>query len=302
MNNISDNGFAVTVGFFDGVHNGHRFLADKLKEAAALRGLKTRMVTFHEHPRLVLQDDFRPLLLTSPQQKLSLLGQLGVDSVTELHFTPQLAQMTAGGFMAEVLRDKLGAKCLLMGHDHRFGHDGITSFDTYHIIGESVGIEVISVPALLWEGVPVSSSRIRRCLSAGDAVSAASMLGRPYTISGAIVHGLRNGRKMGFPTANLSSECQYLQVPGNGVYAAWATVQGETFMSMVNIGYRPTVSGDDQNRTIEAHLLDFDKDIYGERLSLGFVRYIRPESRFCDLPSLAAQLKLDRDSVRSILS
>lgn len=302
MNSGFENDFAATVGFFDGVHNGHRFLADRLKAEAAMRNLRPRMITFREHPRLILKDGFHPLLLTSPEQKLSLLGLLGVDSIIELHFTSQLAQMTAEEFMAGILRDKLGVKCLLMGHDHHFGHDGITDFETYRNIGSRVGIEVVTAEAFMWEGSPVSSSRIRRCLAAGETESAAAMLGRIYSISGTVVHGQQNGRKMGFPTANLDSEYQYLQVPKDGVYAAWACVRDELFMSMVNIGYRPTINGESRIRTIEAHLLDFDCDIYGEHLKLCFVRYIRPESRFKDISSLTCQLTLDRDNVRSVLS
>lgn len=297
-----NNLYAVTVGFFDGVHAGHRYLVDELRGIAAERGLKSRIVTFTEHPRQVIQSDYKPLLLSSPEDKLRMLDNTGVDLCTALHFDIQMAMMDAETFMREVLYERLGARCLLMGHDHRFGHDNIPDFNIYRRIGESIGIEVIQANAFIWNGRPVSSSRIRTCLSSGEVADATKMLGYYYTLKGTVVHGLKNGRKMGFPTANLGPYCELMQIPANGVYAALASVQGETFKSMLNIGYRPTLNSDVNTRTIEAHLLDFNRDIYGEELSLSIVDYLRPERRFDSLQALSAQLAKDRDTIPQILS
>ncbi len=297
-----NNLYAVTVGFFDGVHAGHRYLVDELKGIAAERGLKSRIVTFTEHPRQVIQSDYKPLLLSPPEDKLRMLDNTGVDLCTALHFDMQMAVMDAETFMREVLYERLGARCLLMGHDHKFGHDNIPDFNTYRKIGEGIGIEVIQAKAFIWNGRPVSSSRIRTCLSSGEVEDATEMLGYHYTLKGTVVHGLKNGRKMGFPTANLGPYCELMQIPVNGVYAALASVQGQTFKSMLNIGYRPTVNGDASTRTIEAHLLDFNRDIYGEELSLSIVDYLRPERRFDSLQALSAQLTKDRDTISQILS
>lgn len=295
------NGYAVTVGFFDGVHTGHRFLAEHLKKVAAERGLMSRIVTFEEHPRQVIQSDYRPMLLSEPQDKIRRLQETGVDLCTQLHFTKEMAGMDARSFMEQFLRDRLGARCLLMGHDHRFGHDCITDFGTYRKLGEQIGIEVVRSEAMKIGDLPVSSSRIRHCLAEGDVSSAAELLGYPYAVTGTVIHGMQNGRRMGFPTANLDLRCKLLQIPKGGVYAAWATVQGETFKSMLNIGFRPTIGDNSTTRTIEAHLLDFDRDIYGEELTLRFVRFIRAEHRFDSLDSLAVQLQSDRMTVSNVL-
>lgn len=302
MERNNNNLYAVTVGFFDGVHAGHRYLVDELKEIAAERGLKSQIVTFAEHPRQVVQSDYKPLLLSSPEDKFRMLDNTGVDLCTVLHFDTQMALMDAETFMREVLYEHLDARCLLMGHDHKFGHDNISDFNIYRRIGESIGIEVIQANAFIWNGRPVSSSRIRTCLNSGEVADVTKMLGYYYTLKGTVVHGLKNGRKMGFPTANLGPYCELMQIPVNGVYAALASVQGETFKSMLNIGYRPTLNGDVNTRTIEAHLLDFNRDIYGEELSLSIVHYLRPERRFDSLQALSAQLAKDRDTISAILS
>lgn len=301
MENRSAHNKVVTVGFFDGVHTGHRFLADRLKSEAAARGMISQIVTFAEHPRQIIQSEYRPLLLSTPQDKLAMLEQTGADICTSLHFTRELAEMDARSFMRDVLYGEFGAGCLLMGHDHRFGHDRISDFNTYRRLGEEIGIEVLHCDALIRQNQPVSSSRIRRCLAEGQTAEANAMLGYLYTIKGTVVHGLQNGRKIGFPTANLKPYCELLQIPANGVYSAWAIVRGMKYMAMLNIGFRPTVSSNCDVRTIEAHLLDFDCDIYGEELSLSFVSYIRPERRFDGLESLAGQLCIDRDNVRTAL-
>lgn len=302
METENSKGCIVTVGFFDGVHIGHRYLAKCLKQEAASRGLLSRIVTFQEHPRQVLQSEYRPLLLTTLEKRMSLLQNCGVDLCTALHFTPELAGMDARAFMNEILYSKLGARCLLLGHDHSFGHDRISGLEPYRKIGAEIGLEVISADAYIWNGKPVSSSRIRACMAEGNVVDAGAMLGYRYSLSGTVVHGLKNGRKMGFPTANLAPVCELLQIPANGVYSAWATVGGETFKAMLNIGFRPTIDGEGKRRTIEAHLLDFDRDIYGEELSLSFVDYIRKEQRFDGLEALAGQLRKDRDLVNDTLS
>lgn len=300
MAESSNKGYIATVGFFDGVHRGHRFLIDQLIEIARGRGMDSMVITFAEHPRQVLDTQYRPLLLSTPEDKISMLQSCGTDACKELHFTKELSLLDAKDFMHDVLRDRLGVKVLLMGHDHCFGHDCIKDFCRYKEIGEELGIEVLKASPLIYEDAPVSSSRIRRCLAEGLAGKAADMLGYPYSVSGKVVHGLQNGRKMGFPTANLGPYNPFMQIPANGVYAAWATVGGKRYMSMLNIGFRPTIE-ESGRRTIEAHLLDFDNDIYGLELQLQFISYIRAEHRFESMAALAEQLSADKDMARQIL-
>ena len=294
-----NNRYAATIGFFDGVHLGHVHLLSQLKDIAAERGLKSMAITFPEHPRQILQSDYRPRLLSTPDDKMRMLRQTGIDYCFPLHFTSALAAMDARSFMTDFLQRRLGVSTLLVGHDHHFGHDTNLNIDDYKRIGQEIGMEVIPAGAYLYEGSPISSSRIRRELVSGNVKQANEMLGYRYTISGTVIHGLQNGRKMGFPTANLGPYCEFMQIPADGVYAAIATVDGETWPAMLNIGFRPTFEG--KARTIEAHLLDFDRDIYFHELSLEFVEFLRPERRFSSPQELASQLEADRNKVRQTL-
>ena len=298
---VPDNSrYAATIGFFDGVHLGHVHLLEELKSIAAGRGLKSMAITFPEHPRQILQSDYRPRLLSTPQDKMRLLEQTGIDYCFPLHFTSALAALDAETFMTDFLQNKLGVSTLLVGHDHHFGHDTSLTIDDYRRIGDKIGMEVIPADAYLYEGIPVSSSRIRRELVAGNVKAANAMLGYRYTISGTVIHGMQNGRKMGFPTANLGPYCEFMQIPADGVYSALAKVDGETWPAMLNIGFRPTFEG--KARTIEAHLLGFDRDIYFHELTLEFVDFLRPEHRFDSPQGLAAQLEADREKVRQTVN
>ena len=291
--------YAATIGFFDGVHQGHVHLLEELKAIAQERGLKSMAITFPEHPRQILQSDYRPRLLSTPQDKMRLLEQTGIDYCFPLHFTSALAVLDAETFMTDFLQKKLGVSTLLVGHDHHFGHDTSLGVDDYRRIGNKIGMEVIPADAYLYEGIPVSSSRIRRELVAGNVKAANAMLGYRYTISGTVIHGMQNGRKMGFPTANLGPYCEFMQIPADDVYSALATVDGETWPAMLNIGFRPTFEG--KARTIEAHLLGFDRDIYFHELTLEFVDFLRPERRFDSPEGLATQLEADRNKVRQTI-
>ena len=275
-------------------------LLEELKSIARQRGLKSMAVTFPEHPRQILQSDYRPRLLSTPDDKMRLLEQTGIDYCFPLHFTSALAVLDAETFMTDFLQKRLGVSTLLVGHDHHFGHDTSLTVDDYRHIGDRIGMEVIPADAYLYQGTPVSSSRIRRELVAGNVKAANEMLGYRYTISGTVIHGLQNGRKMGFPTANLGPYCEFMQIPADGVYSALATVDGETWPAMLNIGFRPTFQGN--ARTIEAHLLGFDRDIYFHELKLEFVDYLRPERRFSSPQQLAAQLEADRNKVRQTVN
>lgn len=293
------NKYAATIGFFDGVHLGHVHLLEELKSIAAERCLKSMAITFPEHPRQILQSDYRPHLLSTPDDKMCMLERTGIDYCFPLHFTTALAALDARTFMTDFLQKKLGVSTLLVGYDHHFGHDTDLTVDDYRRIGNEIGMEVIPADAYLYKGAPISSSRIRRELVAGNVKQANEMLGYRYTISGTVIHGLQNGRKMGFPTANLGPYCEFMQIPADGVYSALATVDGETWPAMLNIGFRPTFQGN--ARTIEAHLLDFDRDIYFHELTLEFVDFLRPERRFGSPQELAAQLESDRNTVRQTL-
>ena len=293
----------ATIGFFDGVHRGHRFLIDQVRREAAARGLESAAVTFPVHPRQVLQSDYRPKLLTTPQEKLALLAETGIDTCILLDFTPHLASLSAREFM-EVLKHRYRIRALLIGYDHRFGHNRSEDFGDYARYGHELGIDIRPAEAFRLPdtpgGEPVSSSLIRRLLLAGDVAQAATCLGYPYFLNGTVVSGRRIGHQLGYPTANLRPDHPDKLIPANGVYAVRVETEGRTYGGMLNIGRRPTLdNGDD--RSIEVHIFDFDRDIYHEPLRLSFIRRIREERKFDSVDQLTEQLHRDATAIRALL-
>ena len=293
----------ATIGFFDGVHRGHRFLIDQVRREAAARGLESAAVTFPVHPRQVLQSDYRPKLLTTPQEKLALLAETGIDTCILLDFTPHLASLSAREFM-EVLKNRYRIRALVIGYDHRFGHNRSEDFGDYVRYGRELGIDIRPAEAFRLPdapgGEPVSSSLIRRLLLAGDVAQAATCLGYPYFLNGTVVSGRRIGHQLGYPTANLRPDHPDKLIPANGVYAVRVETEGRTYGGMLNIGRRPTLdNGDD--RSIEVHIFDFDRDIYHEPLRLSFIRRIRAEQKFASVDQLTEQLHRDATAIRALL-
>ena len=285
----------VATGFFDGVHIGHRLVIEQLVKAAAIRGDESMVITFWPHPRNVLQQEARSLrLLTTLEEKKSMLHRLGVDHVEVLQFTKEFSRMTTEQYLDGIVRGRFGATALLLGYDNRMGSDASASDDVAQT-AERLGIEVIRtgmVPSI--GGNAVSSTKIRECIKAGDIASAEAMLGYRYSMTGVVVEGNRLGRTIGFPTANMQLYEPLKLIPGNGVYFVEVKTLGRTFKGMCNIGCRPTL-GEGNARTIETNIFDFDEDIYGLDLELTFIAKIRDEMRFGSLEELALQLKTDRD-------
>ena len=288
---------AVAIGFFDGVHRGHRFVFDELCRRAQAMGESPWAVTFDVHPFAVIAPERQPLLLTTLDEKIEALRSCRLDGVVVLHFDRKMADFTAERFMHEVLHEHLHVERLLVGHDHRFGRpvpgDG---FERYREIGDSIGIEVDLCPPMPGE-VGLSSSAIRSLLEAGNVVAAAERLGRPYSLMGTVVHGFQNGRKLGFPTANLDLSCAEKMVPRRGSYVTVVCSDGKQYPAMTNIGRRPTLENGEKV-TIETHLLDFDGDLYGRQLEIRFKERLRDERKFDHIDALKAQLNEDAQQVR----
>ena len=289
---------AATVGFFDGVHAGHRSLIAQLREAAAERGLASAVFTFPVHPRRVLQADYRPQLLDTFEEKLARIGETGVDYCALLDFTPALARLTAREFI-EQLAAEWGVSTLVVGYDHRFGRDRAEGFEAYVAHGRTVGMEVVrGVPYLLEDGTAVSSSRIRALLTECRVEEAARMLTVPYRLRGHVVGGQQIGRTMGFPTANLSVDEPLKVLPGDGVYTVRAWLRGMAYRGMLSIGNRPTIG--DRPTAVEVHLLGFSGDVYGETIEVEFIRHLRNNRRFDSLDALREQLERDRETVAGL--
>ena len=251
----------ATVGFFDGVHIGHRFLMEELKKIASTQHLKSVVVTFDQHPRKVLNADFQPKLLTTLDERLFQIGSTGVDACVVLNFTREMSLLSARDFLKEVLHDQLNVQTLLVGHDHRFGHNREDGLSEYIRYGEEFGIKVIEAQRFATEDMPhISSSVIRRALLDGDVETANRLLMYEYSFEGKVVNGFKVGHKIGFPTANLIPLSEEKLIPGVGVYAVRARCNEKRFKAMMDIGYRPTF-GDDNKLTIEVHIIDFNEDI-----------------------------------------
>lgn len=299
MSGVAEKGRIAAIGMFDGVHTGHRAMLEVLSDEAATRGLVSMAVTFSSHPLDVIAPSRAPRLLMPMVERVESLRRM-VDEVAVLDFDAHLRSMTACEFMA-YLRDRYNVSVIYMGYNHRFGSDGLDSIDDYAAVAARLGMEVVRGDEAMAGECKVSSSRIRKLLEAGDVPGASLLLGYDYGLAGTVVHGKSLGRTIGFPTANVSADEERQIVPAPGVYACRAVMpDGLTYMAMVNIGRRPTVeaAGD---VTIEAHLLDFDRDIYGQRLRIEFVKRMRDEMRFGSLEELREQLQRDVDTTRSVL-
>ncbi|WP_449027750.1 bifunctional riboflavin kinase/FAD synthetase [Prevotella jejuni] len=290
----------ATIGFFDGVHRGHRFLIDRVIEEAQRSGMSSAVITFDRHPREVLQTDYQPDLLSTLNEKLLLLSKTHVDNTVVLHFDASLAALTAHDFMRDVLQGQLKVRKLIIGYDNRFGHNRSEGFDDYVRYGKELGIEVIRADAFLPDDVRVSSSVIRTCLREGRVEDANRLLGYDYTIESRIVSGYQNGRKMGFPTANLDvTRCQQL-LPASGVYAVLVRLKDSVGWKrgMMNIGHRPTFNG--TSTSMEVNLFNFSGDLYGQELLVSFISKIRDERKFDSIDALAEQLQHDKVQINKL--
>ena len=291
----------AATGFFDGVHLGHRQVIDQLCAVARERGEESVIVTFWPHPRSVLQQDADRLrLLTTLQEKRERCLACGVDRFEVLPFTRAFSRLSAETFIRDYLVGRFGVTALILGYDHRLGHD---DFDTPEQMAEVVarcGVMPVRVPAVAVGAGAVSSTQIRDALAAGDVTRAEAMLGYRYSLCGVVVAGNRLGRTIGFPTANMQLYEPLKQIPANGVYAVWVDVLGRRHKGVCNIGTRPTV-GLGGGRTIETHILDFDEDIYGLDLRIEFCARLRDERRFDSMEALGRQLAQDRQKAAEML-
>ena len=291
---------AAVIGNFDGVHRGHQYVLNQLKEEAAKRGLKTMAITFDRHPRTLLQPGFKPSYITTPKEKVDLLREQGIDDVRIFPFTADLAGTTAKEFMQQTLSDTLGVKLLLLGYDNRFGkfQSGET-FAQYQQYALEVGMEVLRADPVDINGDRVSSSLIRHELKAGHIERANELLGRTYTLSGVVVQGKHEGNAIGFPTANLKLDDNKL-LPRKGVYVSLVNMDGHhhSHLALTNIGIRPTYN-DGEALSIETHIIDAHKiDLYGSRINVQLLSYLREEQKFPSIEDLRTQIVQDVEQAR----
>lgn len=292
---IHDAGSVVTVGTFDGVHCGHRVILETVTGHALRNNGRSVVVTFDPHPRDVVGKGPVEFLGTL-SERLERIAAQGIDTTLVVKFTREFSQQTAEEFYRHTLLDHIGVREVIVGHDHLFGKDRRSGIAEIEQIGKEADFTAITIPPVVIDGTVVSSSAIRRSLQGGDVASAARFLGYPYELSGAVVTGDARGKLLGFPTANIDPQPGKL-VPANGVYKVRAGLGGSSFAGMMNIGTRPTFE-DSGRKTLEVHILDFDRDIYGETVKIQFLRRIRPEQKFSSKAGLIAQLERDREMCR----
>lgn len=288
----------AATGFFDGVHRGHRAVLGKISALAKEQGDTSAVITLWPHPRTVLQQDaakFR--LLNSLEEKISLIKSFGIDEVFTLKFDKEFASQTTEEYFRDYLIRRLNVRTLVIGYDHRVGSDINQTQDEMMAIARNLGINPVRVDEYTENesGLIISSTKIREMLLAGDMGTANNLLGYRYGVEGVVVEGMKIGRGIGFPTANMRLYEPLKVLPSDGVYAVWVQTSGKTYRGITNIGIRPTV-GINNERTIETHILDFDEDIYGLSIKLEFVAKMRDELTFSSLDDLKAQLHKDREN------
>ena len=291
----------AALGVFDGVHRGHRAVIARVESEAAARGLSSAVITFRAHPQQVLRPQVPFRMLTSPEERETLLRQTGIDRGIFLDFTREMSLLSAFDFL-QILSSHYRVKGLIIGYDHRFGHNRAEGFDDYVKYGQRLGMEILHADELVTDAGPVSSSIIRELLIKGDLTTANHLLSYPYTLHGKVVNGFHVGRELGFPTANIDIDYPDKLIPANGVYAARIVLpDGNRYNGMLNIGNRPTLNRPN-DYSIEANLFDFSGNLYGLSLAVELIRYMRPEQTFADITALRAQLVADEAAIRKILS
>jgi riboflavin kinase/FMN adenylyltransferase len=301
--NLNFDSPVVTLGIFDGVHRGHRFLLDRLVSLAGETHGESVVITFHPHPRLILEKDSAGLyFLSTFEEKILLLDKTGIDHLIIIEFNHEFSKMRACDFVSKILVTKVRTCHLVVGHDHHFGYRGEGNFDTIKGCAESSGIVVEQVVGFQYDGGTVSSSIIREELLKGNLVRANELLGYCYSVKGIVIDGKKLGRKIGFPTANIRPVDEHKLIPADGVYAVEVSLDKQKYKGMLSIGMNPTVNKGSAERSVEVNIFDFDKDIYGEEIEIVFRFRLRDELKFSSISQLSRQLEIDKRDALQLLS
>lgn len=300
LNNVDLPGAWLTIGSFDGVHRGHQALITRLVSGAHAAGAPAVVLTFFPHPSIVLRGKQGPYYLNTPEEKAEILAGLGIDGVVTLEFSRELAAKTAAEFMGDLKR-AFGLRQLWVGYNFALGRGREGDLSALRQLGDQLNYTVQVIEPIDVNGEAISSSLIRTLIKEGHVEQAAEGLGRPYSVTGEVTHGDGRGKGLGIPTANLSIWAERL-LPGNGVYACWAEVDGERKPAVTNIGVRPTFENGEPTTRVEAHLLDFDRDLYGKTVRLAFEARLRGEERFPSVDALLGQISKDIQNARRLLN
>lgn len=289
----------VTIGTFDGVHIGHKAILKRLVETAKKDDLDSVVLTFFPHPRMVLQQNVDLKLINTIEERAELLQQTGLDNLVIHPFTQGFSRLTALEYVRDILVNSLKAKKIIIGYDHRFGRNRNANIENLKKFGEIYGFEVEEISAKEIDDVAISSTKIRKALIAGDVETANSYLGYEFMISGEVVTGKAIGRTINYPTANLHLKETYKLVPKNGVYIVKSILDGAIVYGITSIGTNPTVGGNE--KTIETHFLNFDKNLYGKEITIDFIKYIRGEETFDSIETLRQEIQKDENFAKQFL-
>ncbi|TXD81922.1 bifunctional riboflavin kinase/FAD synthetase [Subsaximicrobium wynnwilliamsii] len=290
----------ITIGTFDGVHIGHQKIINRLVSVSKKKGLKSVVLTFFPHPRMVLQPDFDLKLLHTIDERKKILSKFGLDQLVVKPFTKAFSNLSAHDYVRHILVDELNAKHIIIGYDHHFGKNRSANIEDLKIFGKEFDFQVEEISAQDIEEVSVSSTKIRTALTEGDVQTANAYLGYAYFLSGSVIKGKGLGKTINFPTANLFIEAAYKLIPKNGVYVVSAHIEGKTVYGMMNIGTNPTVETKDKP-SIEVHFFKLDKDLYGQDLVVEILHRLRDEHKFESLEQLQAQLETDKLNAHNLL-
>ncbi len=290
----------VTIGTFDGLHQGHQKILDRVLTRSENDGLTSLVLTFFPHPRMVLQPDHDLKLINTIQERKQLLSDYGIENVVIHPFSKEFSRTTAQEYVEEILVKQFNVKVVVIGYDHRFGRNRSASIKELQKYAQEFNFEIIEITKEEVEEVAVSSTKIRNALNEGDVKTATRYLNRPFYISGVVEKGKQLGRTINYPTANLQVKENYKIIPVNGVYVTSSIIQGQTVYGMTNVGVNPTVSSEGV-RTIETYYLDFDQDLYGTQMELFFHHRLRDEARFKDIEFLKKAMLKDENDTRDYI-
>ena len=290
----------LTIGTFDGVHLGHRKIIERVVATARQEGLLATIFTFFPHPRMVVQHDKSLKLIHTLEEKKQLLQQLGVDLLVVQPFNEAFAQLTAEEFVSTILVQHLNVKKVIIGYDHRFGRNRTANINDMRLFGEKYGFAVEEISVQEVDEVSVSSTKIREALNKGDVTTAEHYLGTPYSLTGTVVHGLKLGRTLGYPTANIQVTEDYKLIPKDGVYAVYSYIGERKVYGMMSIGKNPTIEG--KGASIEVYFFDFNGDLYDRELTIYFLKYLREERKFSSVALLKKQLQDDETTARKAIA
>jgi riboflavin kinase/FMN adenylyltransferase len=288
----------LAIGVFDGVHRGHQAVISTSADHAATSNGTPVVVTFDPHPEKVLRPQAAPHLLSATQHKIALIRALGVEHLLIITFDKQFAATEPEDFVQKLVIHSKPLREICVGHEWSFGKNRRGNLDLLKKLGAKFNFDVVGIPPVKINGAVVSSTAIRQAIEKGDLAKAAEMLGREYTILGTVTRGDNLGKKIGFPTANLSAHSE--QFPPNGVYVAEARIDGELYRGVINLGIRPTVSSGKSERVLEIHLFDFNRDIYGHDVEVRFLKFLRPEKKLANLDALVQQIRQDVERARQL--